>query len=360
MYLPPIKNPLSVQMLGKCLIRWYRRHRRPLPWRDNPTPYRVWISEIMLQQTQARTVIPYFMRFLERFPDVNALAAAPEREVVELWAGLGYYTRARNLHRAAKLIHEKHGEFPRDLKAILELPGIGRYTAGAICSLAFNQVQPVVDGNVRRVITRLEGMESGKNDSFFWNRMSEWIPARHPAEFNQAMMELGATVCLPSKPLCSLCPVEEACKARRLGIQDTIPAVRTKHAVQQIQVVILILEAGGKILLTSIRKVAFIPGEWGLPCSRIRSGESGKEAAEKLCCSILGRSLPVKPYVRISHSITHYRIKAHGFFWRGDLGSAELRKGDAFRWADRAGCGRLLTSSLFRKTLLKYGASNVS
>jgi len=265
---------MEVRKLRQNLLRWYRRYRRPLPWRDTPTPYRVWISEIMLQQTQAKTAIPYYSRFLERFPDVESLAGALEHDVMELWSGLGYYSRARNLHRAAKLIIEKYGEFPRDFPEILALPGIGRYTAGAICSLAFNQAQPVVDGNVRRVITRLEGIRSGAREAFFWDRMSAWIPEKQPSDFNQAVMELGAMVCVPSHPLCSRCPVEGLCEARRLGIQEAIPAVRTRRAAQQTPVVLLILEAKNRILLTSLQKLAIVPGQWGLPCSRFLHGES--------------------------------------------------------------------------------------
>jgi|WetSurMetagenome_2_1015567.scaffolds.fasta_scaffold84685_2 A/G-specific adenine glycosylase len=349
---------MKVGKLRQNLLRWYCKHRRPLPWRDNPTPYRVWISEIMLQQTQARTVIPYYSRFLERFPDVESLAGASEHDVLELWSGLGYYSRARNLHRAAKLIIGKHGEFPGDLPAILALPGIGRYTAGAICSLAFNQAQPVVDGNVRRVITRLEAIEDGAAEEFFWDRMSAWIPEEQPSGFNQAVMELGAMVCMPAHPLCSRCPVEELCEARRLGIQEKIPAVRTRRAVQQTQVAILILETKRRILLTSRQKLAIVPGEWGLPCSRVLHGESPRKAADALCRRIFGRALPLNPCAGISHSITHHRITAYGFFRSGNPRTTGLRETEGFRWATLPECGRLLTSSLFHKALLKYRAAN--
>jgi A/G-specific adenine glycosylase len=344
---------MDIRKFRLKLLRWYRRCRRPLPWRDNPTPYRVWISEIMLQQTQAKTAIPYYGRFLERFPDVASLAGASEHDVLALWSGLGYYSRARNLHRAAKVILEKYGEFPRELADILALPGIGRYTAGAICSLAFNQARPVVDGNIRRVITRLEGLRDGAPEAFFWDLMSEWISKKQPSGFNQAMMELGAMVCVPLHPLCSRCPVEGLCEARRLGLQEKIPAVRTRRAAQQTHLVILILEMEHRILLTSLQKPAIVPGQWGLPCSLILRGESSKEAAEALCRSVIGRALPLLPCARISHSIMHYRITAHGFFWRGNLMRAGLQKKDGVRWATLSECGRLLTSSLFHKALLK-------
>jgi A/G-specific adenine glycosylase len=345
---------MEERKLRQNLLRWYRRCRRPLPWRDNPTPYRVWISEIMLQQTQAKTVIPYYNRFLKRFPDLESLARAPEHDVLELWSGLGYYSRARNLHRAAMLLMEKRGEFPRDFAEILALPGVGRYTAGAICSLAFNQVQPVVDGNVRRVIARMEGLREGAAEGFFWDRMSAWISEKHPSDFNQAMMELGAMVCVPSHPLCSQCPVGQFCEARRLGIQDEIPAARTRRAAQQTQMVILILEKRRRLLLTSLQKPAIVPGEWGLPCSQVSHEESAKEAAEALCRRIFGRVLALMPCAGFSHSITHHRIKAYGFLCSGSPQTLRLKRTKGFRWADFPECGRLLTSSLFHKALAQF------
>jgi A/G-specific adenine glycosylase len=351
-------NAMKVREFRQHLLRWYRACRRPLPWREDPTPYRVWISEIMLQQTQAKTVIPYYNRFLERFPSIESLAGASEHEVLELWSGLGYYSRARNIHRAARIILEKHGEFPRDLAAILALPGIGRYTAGAVCSLAFHQAQPVVDGNVRRVIARLEGIRKSAPEKLFWDRMSAWIPEKQPSDFNQAMMELGALVCIPSHPLCSECPVERLCEARRLRIQNIIPAARAKRAVQKIEAVILMLENKRRLLLTSRHKFSVIPGEWGLPCRQILRGESSKDAADALSLKILGRAVPLMLCAKIGHSITNHRITAYGFFCRGDIRVPGLRKAKGFRWATLAECGRLLTSSLFHKTLVKYRTMN--
>ena len=346
---------MKVREFRQSLLSWYRTCHRPLPWRENPTPYRVWISEIMLQQTQAKTVIPYYNRFLERFPSIESLASASEREVLELWSGLGYYSRARNIHRSAGLMLERHGEFPGDFAAILALPGIGRYTAGAVCSLAFHQAKPVVDGNVRRVITRLEGIRKSAPEKLFWDRMSAWIPQRRPSDFNQAMMELGALVCIPSHPLCSECPVKRFCEARRLRIQNLIPAARARRAVLQTEAVILILENQRRLLLTSLRKVSLIPGTWGLPCSRVLRGESSKDAADALSLKILGRTVPLLPCAKIGHSITNHRITAYGFFCRGDLHIMRLQT-KGFRWATFAECGKLLTSSLFHKALVKYRA----
>jgi A/G-specific adenine glycosylase len=210
-----------------------------------------------------------------------------------------------------------------------------------------------VDGNIRRVITRLEGIQIRAPEKLFWDRMSAWIPEKQSSDFNQAMMELGALVCVPSRPLCSECPVERLCEARRLGIEDKIPAARARRAAQRYQIVILIMERNHRILLTSLQKLAIVPGKWGLPCCQVLHEESANDAADALCGGIFGRVLPLSPCARISHSITSHRIVAYGFFWRGSLQTPRLRRANGFRWASFSECGGLLTSSLFRKALLK-------
>ncbi len=193
------------------LLRWYRRHARKLPWRQTRDPYRIWVSEVMLQQTRVAAAIPYFERFIERFPDVESLARAPEEELLRAWSGLGYYSRARNLQRAAKLIAER-GSIPNDYDALRELPGIGQYTAAAVASIAFNQPYAVVDGNVRRVLSRVACRNEGLDE------MAEaLLDRKHPGRYNQALMELGATVCLPREPHCGACPVAALCTASVMG-----------------------------------------------------------------------------------------------------------------------------------------------
>src|SRR5512145_3517829 len=198
----------NAKLLQRSLLRWYKKHSRALPWRDEPTPYRVWISEIMLQQTQVKTVIPYYNRFLERFPNVETLAKAREEDVLALWAGLGYYSRARNLHKSAALIVHRYGHFPADFDTILALPGIGRYTAGAICSIAFNQPKPILDGNVMRVLARLYGVagdpRAARPNARLWKLAEDLVlraaKTRQPracSHLNQSLMELGALVCTP-------------------------------------------------------------------------------------------------------------------------------------------------------------------
>jgi A/G-specific adenine glycosylase len=221
--------------LRRDLLEWYDRHRRDLPWRalpgESPDPYAVWLSEIMLQQTTVATVKGYFQRFLERWPTVADLAAAPLDDVLTEWAGLGYYARARNLHKCADVVASDHGgRFPGDEAALLALPGIGRYTAAAVAAIAFGRPATVVDGNVERVISRLHAIETPLPDSKaeIWERAAVLTPAERPGDFAQAMMDLGATVCTPRKPLCMVCPWMADCAARAAGIEERLPRKKDK------------------------------------------------------------------------------------------------------------------------------------
>src|SRR5271155_4667718 len=241
--------------IRESLLAWYQRHKRDLPWRRTKDPYRIWISEIMLQQTRVAAVIPYYERFLARFPDVRVLALAPEEEVLRLWSGLGYYSRARNLQAAAKQIMAQHGgEFPRDEESVLALPGIGRYTAAAILSIAFGEKHAVLDGNVARVLARLGAIRGDLRESKRWqslqNAAGELLDPKSSGDWNQAMMELGAMVCTPRAPQCLLCPVAKFCRARQLGLTETIPEKRKKRATVEITLAAAVLLAPrGRTLL---------------------------------------------------------------------------------------------------------------
>ena len=223
-------------IIRRQLLRWYDRNRRDLPWRarsgEQPNPYHVLVSESMLQQTQVATVIPYFNRFIACFPSIESLAAADVHDVLKLWQGLGYYSRARNLLSAARMvIAEFAGRVPSDVESLLRLPGVGRYTAGAVASIAFNRPEPILDGNVARVICRLDRIESAdvrdrETVARLWNRAAELVPKSRPGDFNQAMMELGALVCTPRNPQCLICPLQSVCHAFAAGLQDRIPAPR--------------------------------------------------------------------------------------------------------------------------------------
>jgi A/G-specific adenine glycosylase len=329
------------------ILDWYGGNQRALPWRIDPSPYRVWISEIMLQQTQAATVLRYYDRFLRRFPDLNSLAQASEDEILELWAGLGYYRRARNLLKAAGLISRKQGIFPSDLKEILKLPGVGKYTAGAICSIAFNQPEPVVDGNVRRVITRLAGIRRRVPEKFFWNQMRSWMPENRTSEFNQSMMELGALICTPLNPGCTQCPVRIFCIAHKKGITNSLPKARMKKAMQRVRIVTLLLHRRGKFLLTSGNDYRFIPGKWGLPYEMVLNGDGPADIAKNLCRRVLGKNVPLQECTVFRHSISRRIISVHGYF--GQIPGGIPEPTSRYRWANRETAP--LVSSLYRKML---------
>jgi A/G-specific adenine glycosylase len=244
-------GPRDLARVRRRLLAWYRENKRDLPWRRTEDPYQIWISEIMLQQTRVAAVIPYYERFLARFPDVSVLAAAPEQELLAAWAGLGYYSRARNLQRAARQIVEL-GEFPPDYASLRGLPGVGDYTASAIASIAFDLPHAVLDGNVLRVLSRFTG-ERGNVDSLaVRNRLrtvsEELLHPTRTGEFNQAMMELGATVCLPKQPRCPECPLSQNCVARELGIQNELPVKSIRPSAKRVEKELLVVEKAGKIL----------------------------------------------------------------------------------------------------------------
>ena len=242
---------VEARAIRRRILAWYSKHKRDLPWRGTRDPYRVWISEIMLQQTRVAAVIPYYERFLRRFPNAAALALAPEQDLLALWAGLGYYSRARNLQQAAKKILAL-GKFPSDHRTILELPGVGAYTAAAIASIAFGQPYAVLDGNVVRVLSRLTA-ESGNAASTPVRRKLQsvadaLIDARHPGDFNQGLMELGATVCLPGQPQCARCPIRRHCAAHELGKQNELPLLRPRPESTRVEKQLLVIRRAGKIL----------------------------------------------------------------------------------------------------------------
>lgn len=330
------------------LLAWYRRHKRRLPWRDNSAPYRVWIAEIMLQQTRVPTVIPYYERFLARFPNIGMLAAASEEDVLECWAGLGYYQRARNLRRAAGILVDRwQGNFPDSLEMIRQLPGIGRYTAGAIHSIAFNRPEPVVDGNIRRVISRLHGIATAP-DKFFWRQAESLLAKNHPSDFNQAFMELGALVCLPTRPLCIACPIQSLCCSGRLRHP---PASRrgSSKAQESVEMVMLVLECNGHFVLARQSADGFVPGNWGLPQQVLMAARQPFSAAERLARRILGKTPQLCECGLVRHSITHRRVLAHVF--RASIPPPPLACVLPYVWFPAAALARLLTSSLYRKGL---------
>jgi A/G-specific adenine glycosylase len=238
--------PSTLAKIQSNLLAWFDRHRRELPWRASRDPYRVWIAEVMLQQTRIAYVITYYEKFLARFPNFAALARAPQRDVLKLWSGLGYYSRARNLHAAAKAVVATHaGEFPRDLEAALALPGIGAYTAAAVLSIAHDAPLAVLDGNVARVLARINAVEGELRAPGNWSALAkasqDFLVAQRAGDWNQALMELGEIVCTPKSPACLICPVVHECRAYALGLTTSIPAPRTKRATEQVHIAAAVL-----------------------------------------------------------------------------------------------------------------------
>jgi len=268
--------------LRAALLRWYRAHRRDLPWRRTRDPYAIWVSEIMLQQTRVETVIPFYERFLARFPTVAALAAARERDVLAAWSGLGYYTRARNLHAAAAIVaREYDGRLPSDLDALRALPGIGPYTAAAIASVAFDRPAAAVDGNVIRVLARIGGLRGRRDDAALrvkvTRRAEALAPGPGPGDWTQALMELGAVVCFPRDPVCSRCPAARRCAARASGAPDRYPEAMPTPAVRSERRVLLVARREGRVLL--VPDAAERGATWTLPTATVVARDAAKTAA---------------------------------------------------------------------------------
>jgi A/G-specific adenine glycosylase len=307
---------LGKENFAKILLNWYDREARVLPWRSDPTPYRVWISEMMLQQTRVDTVIPYFNRFVTELPDIQSLAAVDEDKLLKLWQGLGYYSRAMNLKRAAVEIMEKHGgRLPSDRKTLQTLPGIGPYSAGAISSIAFNQVEILMDGNVLRVMARLYGIETDIGDkntqSSIAEILNQLISAKRPGDFNQAMMELGATRCIPNgAPLCSICPVAEECVACLENRTGEIP-FKTQKKPREIQKqTVLLLHYNGKYALEKRNQTGLLAKLWAFPTVE---GHIGQEACvdslKETGYSVSG----IRPLPPAKHIFTHVEWHMIGY-----------------------------------------------
>jgi A/G-specific adenine glycosylase len=301
-----LTEPLR-RRLQAHLLNWFRANQRVLPWRRSREAYPIWISEIMLQQTQVSTVVPYFERFLAAFPDVRSLAAAEEREVLRHWEGLGYYRRARDLHRAARLMVERHAaKFPRDPEAARDLPGIGRYTLGAILSQAFGQRLPILEANSRRVLCRLFGRADdprrGAGLAWLWQTAEDLLPHDDPGDFNQALMELGALICTPAEPKCLFCPLMAECQARRLGLQEKIPLRAEPPAPVDVQELAVVIRRGPRVLLVQRPSRGRWANLWEFP-----HGPAKNPA--RLALDLTGiKPGPAEELLTLRHGVTHHRI----------------------------------------------------
>ncbi len=322
--------------LQRALLAWYRRERRPLPWRATRDPYAIWVSEAMLQQTQVTTVIPYYERWLLRFPTLAALAAAPEDEVLRHWQGLGYYSRARRLHQAARVVLERHGgHLPASEEQRRALPGVGAYTAGAVASIAFGQAVPVVDGNVVRVLTRLDALRGDPTraplSAELWRRARALLPQRAPGDFNQALMELGATVCTPRSPRCAACPLQSRCKALRLGLVERLPELPRRPPVTHTREVSLIVTRGARSLVERVPKAASrSAGLWSFPSAELAPSEAPLDALRALARA---RGLELGPPTllqELSYSVTRFRVALEAY--TADLVGAPPPRRAHARW----------------------------
>ena len=305
--------------LSEALLNWYREHQRQLPWRGATDPYAIWISEIMLQQTRVETVIPYFQRWMERFPTVTDLASASQQAVLSAWEGLGYYSRARNLHAAAQLIVAQHaGQLPQDTAALKKLPGVGRYTAGAIASIAFGQDEPTLDGNIRRVFARLFNLEipaqSPEGEKRLWAWAAEHLPAGNAGDYNQALMDLGATLCTPRTPDCPSCPLGAWCQAHAAGVQEQRPVLRPRPSVPHYTVTAAVIERAGQVLIARRPAKGLLGGLWEFPGGKQHSGESLSECLKREIREELDADILVgEPYGVYHHAYTHFRVTLHAF-----------------------------------------------
>ncbi|GAB4498688.1 MAG: A/G-specific adenine glycosylase [Anaerolineales bacterium] len=302
------------------LLSWYTQFGRDLPWRNHPNPYAIWVSEIMLQQTRVETVVPYFERWMQAFPSLAALAEADLQQVLAVWEGLGYYSRARNLHRAAQLVMQQHGgNLPQSAAVLRKLPGIGRYTAGAIASMAFGADEAALDGNIRRVLARVFDVEipdrSPAGERQLWELAAAHLPRGFAGEYNQALMDLGATVCTPRAPQCNRCPLQNLCRARALGIQSQRPVRLVKPKIPHYTVVAAVLGAAdGRVLIARRPEEGLLGGLWEFPGGKLQANETlavalRREIREELATEIeVGASLGV-----YRHAFTHFKITLHAF-----------------------------------------------
>ena len=321
------------------LLRWYRKHKRDLPWRRTKDPYAIWVSEAMLQQTTVAAVIPYWEKFLKRFPNLESLAHASEEEVLAQWTGLGYYRRARALREGAIAVMERHsGRLPSEREDLLALPGIGPYTAGAIASVAFGRAEPIVDGNVKRVFARLFAIkgEGAPIERRYWKIAKELVEGPDPGDLNQAVMELGATICTPRSPDCAHCPLAKSCKARARGNPEAFPSSRPRPTTTTIDVTLAWIERAGRVLLERKHHTSPLRGSWDLPLASEFRQRTGL------------RLTPRTSIAKVNHTILTRKLEID-VVWAKVAGA--IPRNGALRWIDPARIGDVATSAATTKTI---------
>jgi A/G-specific adenine glycosylase len=313
---------LSLPQTGKIqtkLLQWFKKYGRDLPWRRTRDPYAIWVSEIMLQQTQVNTVIPYYQNFLKAFPTRNHLAKADLSRVLKVWEGLGYYSRARNFHRASQVVLDRfHGIIPNNLKDLLSLPGIGRSTAGAILSFAFQKEAPILDGNAKRVISRLFAVSGnpakGKTEDLLWKISESLIPKGFSNPFNQALMDLGSMLCTPKEPQCSECPLRDLCKGRASGDPQRFPTRTLRKKIPHIEAISAVIQRNGKVLLKQRPPEGLLGGLWEFPNWPIEERKDFKEYLKQKVKSEIGLRVKTKEPIGSFHqTYSHFKLTLHVF-----------------------------------------------
>jgi len=327
----------EVKTLQQSLREWYQTQGRDLPWRQTTDPYRIWVSEIMLQQTQVKTVIPYYYRWLETFPDISTLAESSLQTLLKQWEGLGYYARARNLYRAAQIIvNDYNGIFPQQLADVLSLPGIGRTTAGGILSAAFNEPLSILDGNVKRVLARLIALDTPPKKAInqLWELSDQLLDQNHPRDYNQALMDLGATLCTPKQPSCLLCPWREFCQAFQYNLQTEIPMRTPSSPLPHKQIgVAVIWNQQGEILIDRRLQEGLLGGLWEFPGGKIEEQETIPACIEREIKEELGITVEVGDHlITINHAYTHFRVTLHVHHCRYLSGDPQPIECDEIRW----------------------------
>ena len=325
-FLSPLSSnpnlPFDPAEIPRHLLAWYGREGRDLPWRQTRDPYLIWVSEIMLQQTTVAAVIPYYERFLQRFPTVESLAAASLDDVIAVWAGLGYYSRARNLHKTAcKVVAASKGVFPNTLDELVALPGIGRSTAGAILAIAFDQPAPILDGNVRRVLVRLfawqDDPRSSKAEKQLWEWAEQLTPDDAAHDYAQAIMDLGATVCVPRQPLCEKCPLSELCQAYAQGLAEVLPVKKKKSALPVRRQVAVVVVSGDKFLLKQRPVDGFLGGLWEFPVADCPENHDAEDVASSLLHDLQLKG-KLTGLVDVSHVYSHFKLELEVFMAQAD------------------------------------------
>jgi A/G-specific adenine glycosylase len=327
------------QSVRRKLLPWFSANQRAMPWRNNRTPYRVWISELMLQQTRVDQVIPYFNRFMKRFPSMKSLATASQEEVLKVWEGLGYYSRARNLHKAAQIITAQHkGRFPKTEDEIRALPGVGPYTAAAIGSLAFDLDLAVLDGNVIRVLSRLfaytKDTRSAAAKTELQQLADDLLVKGRAGNFNEAMMELGATVCLPKNPQCDSCPLSSTCLGRQSGRPTDYPVKAPKKKIPHIVVgAAVVTNRKGEVLIAQRRAEDMLGGLWEFPGGKQETGETIQQCIARELKEELGIQVEIQEFlITVKHAYSHFTMEMHTYFARIKSGRPRPLECQGYQW----------------------------